>query len=142
MRYVLSIKNSTDSKTKGQILSLRNKQDWFLGSITHAQSWDIATLEKNYRTKQGYTSYLTNEYENKYEKIQLYLGINEDVCDNRVYFTFPTILETEERNMMTHVGSYLAYKMTIDVLLYLRPEASKCTAATTWDPEKTQSNFR
>ena len=36
MRYVLSVKNTTDSKTKKQILTLWNKQDWFLGSITHA----------------------------------------------------------------------------------------------------------
>ena len=40
MRYVLSVKTNTNSKTKAQILKLRNKQDWFLGSITHAQSWE------------------------------------------------------------------------------------------------------
>ena len=139
MRYVLSVKPNTNSKTKAQILKLRNKQDWFLGSITHAQSWDIQTLDDvtTPNTKSLRTFLMHIKTMDKAST--LYLGINEDYRSDGHFFTFPSTLETEARDMISHFGSYIAHEHKTDALIYLRPEAAKRAETSTWDPIKREA---
>ena len=135
MRYVLAVKNSTDSKTKNQILALRNKQDWFLSSVTHAQTWEIATLDKitNPNTKSLRT--LLMNIKTKDKKSNLFLSVNEDARGDGIFFTFPTALKTEARDMISYFGTFLAYEHKDgDIYKYLKPDAAKRAKESSWDP--------
>ena len=136
MRYVLAIKNSTDSKIKNQILSLRNKQDWFLGSVTHAQTWEIATLDKITGDNTETLRTLLMNINTKDEKSTLFLGVNKDNQGDGVFFTFLTALETKACNMISHFGTYLAHVRTKEVLKYLKHDTAKRLKEATWDPTK------
>ena len=134
MRYVLAIKNSTDSKTKNQILSLRNKQDWFLSSITHAQTWEIATLDKISFPNTNSLSTLLMNIKKKDTKSNLFLSVNEDSRGDGTFFLFPTALETKARDMISYFGTYLAYENKEgDIYTYLKPDAAKRAKEATWD---------
>ena len=136
MRYVLAIKNSTDSKTKNQILALRNKQDWFLGSVTHAQTWEIAELDKVTSTNTKTLRTLLMDIKIKDTKSTLFLGVNNDRRGDGVFFTFPTASETEARDMISYFGTYLAHVHTVEVLKYLKHDAAKRSKEATWDSDK------
>ena len=79
------VKNSTDSKTKKQILTLCNKQDWFLGSITHAQTWDVATLDDITTPNTESLRTVLMDIRTKDKKGKLYLGVKKDTRDNGVF---------------------------------------------------------
>ena len=89
MRYVLYLTPNTNSKTKAQILKLCNKQDWFLGSIIHAQSWDIQSLDDvtTPNTKSLRTLLMNIKMMNN--KSTLYLGINVDFRGDGHFFHLP-----------------------------------------------------
>ena len=52
----------------------------------------------------------------KDKQSNLFLGINEDIRGDGVYFTFPTPLKTEAHDMISYFGTYLAHVYTKDVL--------------------------
>ena len=69
----------------------------------------------------------------------LFLSINKDKRGDRYYVTFPTINETEARDMLSHFGSYLVYEQkSKEVLQYLTIEAGERSSKVKWDP-KTQT---
>ena len=66
----------------------------------------------------------------------LFLSINEDKRGDRYYVTFPTINETEARDMLSHFGSYLVYEQkSKEVLQYLTYEAGERSSKAKWDLE-------
>ena len=71
------------------------------------------------------------DVDTKDEKIKLYIGINKDTRGDGVFFPFPTALETEAHDMITHFRIFLAYETSPDVLLYLKQEAAKRSKAAT-----------
>ena len=71
------------------------------------------------------------------KKDHLFLSVNKDARGDGVFFPFLTALETKGRDMILHFGTYLAYKMS--VFLYLKSNAAKRIAVTTWDDKKNKS---
>ena len=61
----------------------------------------------------------------KDKQSNLFLGINENVRRDGVFFTFPTALETKARDMISYFGTYLVHEHTENVLKYLKPDAAK-----------------
>ena len=88
----------------------------------------LATIDKITKTNKQNLRTLLMDIDTKDKKSKLYLGINEDTRGDGVFFTFPTALETEVRDMIIHFGTLLAHETFPDVLLYLktnRPNAPK-----------------
>ena len=76
-------------------MKLQNKQYWFLGSITHTQSWNIKTLDDVSTPNIKSLHTLLMNIKMIDNKSTLYLGINEDYCGDGHFFTFPTAIKTE-----------------------------------------------
>ena len=136
MRYVPSILPSTNTRTKKQIQDLRKKQEWFLASITHAQTWDIQYLDKVISPNTKSLREMMMNFKTKDKTSPLFLSINEDRRGDGFFVTFPTTIETEARDMLSHFGSYLVYEQkNKEVLKYLTLEAGERSKRALWDPE-------
>ena len=136
MRYVPSILPSTNTRTKRQIQDLRKKQEWYIASITHAQTWDIQHLDKVIDPNTKSLRELMTAFKTKDKESPLFLGNNKDKRGDGYFVTFPTINKTETRDMLSHFGSYLVYEQkNKEVLQYLTMEAGERASKAKWDPE-------
>ena len=77
-----------------------------------------------------------DDFKTKDKTSPLFLSINEDRRGDGFFVTFPTTIETEARDMLSHFGSYLVYEQkNKEVLKYLTLEAGERSKRALWDPE-------
>ena len=75
------------------------------------------------------------DFKTKDKTAPLFLEINEDKRGGKHFVTFPTANESEARDMLSHFGSYLAYKQkNKEVLKYLTMESGERASKAKWDP--------
>ena len=133
MRYVKTYNKELQSFLRKDIIVLRSKQDWFLNSISHGNTWELTQIDNmnkndHYHLRQTLMNLQTTD-----KKSYLFLGINRDERENSFAFTFPTKFEDDARDMIAQLAPYIIFQHDESALKYLTPEADKRAIESPWD---------
>ena len=138
MRFIPAPKYTQNSgllKRYGEII---NRQGWYMKGISRATSFELTSLDhcasQLKETAREMIMKMTNSTGNP-----LFTSIDKS-WDNGMAITFPTLYETEARNRIADMGSYLHFKYG-DVVLYkyFTPDAALRAKDSPWDEEQNRA---
>ena len=106
-----------------------------MASINYATSWDIASLaqetgEKKLSLRDMIMAIKLNT------DAQLFRSVNIDTRGGGVIFIYGEIFESEARDIVSQLASYLAYIHGKDILKSFTPAAAERANAAPWDDKK------
>ena len=106
-----------------------------MASISYATSWDIATLIQETGEKKLSLRDMIMAIKSKTDA-QLFRCVNIDTRGGGVIFTYGTIFESEARDIVSQLASYLTYIHGKDILKSFTPAAAERANAAPWDNKK------